>query len=197
MNEDAIIRHYAIDNISNSPDGLNLFDGFSDAEKYCVLTNQRDSAGNQSQGGNDIIDVVSMGKITLKRDSTLRAAFAIIINDDLNSLETEADSIQQIFNRQLSSIDEVTAISNNSYKLYPNPSGGDLNIELNLANAERLTLKIYDIHGRLVFEQNEKQYAKGINNFTINSLALNSGSYFLQLLGKDLKVEKKFIISTP
>lgn len=197
LNEDAIIRHYAIDNISNSPDGLNLFDGFSDAEKYGVLTNQRDSAGNQSQGGNDIIDVVSMGKITLKRDSTLRAAFAIIINDDLNSLETEADSIQQIFNRQLSSIDEIVAINSNSYKLYPNPSGGNLTIEFNLAKAERLTLKVYDINGRLVFQENEKQYSKGNNKFAINALALESGSYFLQLLGKELKVEKKFIISTP
>lgn len=197
LNNNAIIKHYAIDNISNSPDGLNLFDGFTNAEKYRVLSNVKDSAGVSGPSGNDIIDVVSMGKNTLKRDSLLRAAFALIISNDLNTLENEADSVQQLFNRQLSSIDETLPLTTNTYKLYPNPSGGSLNIEFQLAKAERLSLRIYDIQGRLVMEQKEKQYVQGVNSVKIQALALESGSYFMQLLGEDIKVEKKFIISTP
>lgn len=197
LNKNAIIKHYAMDNTTNPPDGLHLFDGFSEAEKYRVLSTEKDSAGNTSPSGNDIIDVVSMGKTTLKKDSILRAAFALIVSNNINALESEADSVQQLFNQQLSSIDEVSPLRSNSYKLYPNPSGGKLNIEFQLAKAERLSLKIYDIQGRLVLEKAEKQYVRGKNTIQIQSLALESGSYFLQLIGKDLKVEKKFIISTP
>jgi hypothetical protein len=197
LNKDAIITHYAIDNTSNSPDGLNLFDGFTDAEKYWVMSNTRDSAGNVTTSGNDIIDVVSMGKSTLKRDSILRAAFALIVTSDSNTLVSEADSVQQLFNRQLSSLNEAAPLTANSYKLYPNPSSGSLTIEFQLAKAENLSLKVYDIHGRLVLEQGEKQYVRGANSIQIHSLALESGSYFMQLLGENLKVEKKFIITTP
>lgn len=197
LNQTAITKHYAIDNVSNSADGLNLFDGFSDAEKYGVLSNQKDSAGITAMSGNDIIDVISTGQSTLKKDSTLRAAFAIIISDELSILEREADSVQLLFDQQLSNIEEVSRISENQYKLFPNPTSGNLTVEFELSNAQRLQLNVYDIHGRLVWQEKEKQYFRGTNILQIHSLALESGSYYLQLSGEKLKVEKKFIITTP
>ncbi|HYV92696.1 MAG TPA: T9SS type A sorting domain-containing protein [Chitinophagales bacterium] len=68
--------------------------------------------------------------------------------------------------------------------VYPNPSSGDFTFEIENATAEKLSISVYDVIGRLVFSE-------GINNsqFTISSEQLLPGIYSAVLMdGNNRKV---------
>lgn len=190
-------RHYAIDNIPGSDGIIDAFDGLTNQEKIDALSNRRDSAGNGSIEGNDIIDVISAGPFNLKIDSSISIAFAITISDSLTKLRNESDSVKLIFERlALGIVDHQNSISSKeSVSLYPNPTQNNLNLRFYLAKAELINLQVFDIKGHLVFNLNSKLYSKGINELEINTRNLKSGLYLIRLFGNNLNIETKFIVS--
>jgi hypothetical protein len=88
----------------------------------------------------------------------------------------------------------TSAIPFNKLSLYPNPSPGDLTITYNCDNAGKIQLRIYDIHGRIVFNKMEIA-VKGMNTFQLNLFNLIPGTYFFQLNNSDSQNPIKFLIA--
>ncbi len=190
-------NHYAIVNAPSSDSIISTFNGFSEEEKYLSLSNNRDSAGFASTTGEDIIDVISAGPFTLKTDSLISIAFAISVSDSLELLEQESDSLKLLFKRlALGIIDHKgTAEARKNSSVYPNPANEVLKASFNLSESSQLSIKIFDINGRIVFEEVNRSYRLGINEVELNTSNLKSGIYFIRINGENLNIENKFIVS--
>lgn len=80
--------------------------------------------------------------------------------------------------------------SSNLFKIYPNPSNGLLNININ-NYVGQLQIKVYDINGREVFSQNSIDF----NTISsINLESLSAGMYILKLQGENLNYSEKIIL---
>ena len=69
------------------------------------------------------------------------------------------------------------------FKMYPNPSDGELFLELNRESQ----LEIFDVNGRVMSRQNHLQPG----NNTINLQGLNNGLYFIKLSNLNGQVVQK------
>lgn len=78
------------------------------------------------------------------------------------------------------------------FNLYPNPTNGVVNIDVNYIFADKATIQVFDIVGKLVY-----QSEVAVNNATLNtSFDLsneNSGIYFVRINAKGESVTRKVI----
>lgn len=82
----------------------------------------------------------------------------------------------------------------NSISLYPNPADGLVNVNINIANADKGAILIYNAVGQLI-ANDIINLGVGSNNLPINTAALAQGQYFLhiQLQNAQLPVQKLVI----
>ena len=89
-------------------------------------------------------------------------------------------------------INEIRVIdgSNSSFKLFPNPTNGNVNIQYSSNNA--FDVSIYDIQGRLVMEKMNER-----TNATLNINGLAKGTYVIKLSDKieSTEITKKIILN--
>lgn len=196
ITDSVLTTHYAIDNALNGDGGVNLSDGFNDAEKYTVLSTNRAIAGKSTPEGNDIVDVNSVGPIVIEAGEVKYIAFVITIADSLTALSKESDTLKNLYQRiVLSNRETPNNIITNELITSPNPSNGNFTLEFNSNNKKNLTIEIYDIAGKKVFQKTNHQFSRGINKLLIGDLTLQSGIYLLQLSGEDSIFSSKIIIS--
>ena len=67
----------------------------------------------------------------------------------------------------------VLESENPKFKLFPNPLTDNLNI-INLSNSENMKIKIVDIHGKVIYQNNN------VPN-SINTSNWSNGLYFVQI----------------
>ncbi|WP_329807226.1 T9SS-dependent M36 family metallopeptidase [Flavobacterium facile] len=80
--------------------------------------------------------------------------------------------------------------NSNLFKIYPNPTNGLLNININNYIGE-LQIKVYDLNGRQVYNQNVTNFN---NTNAINLESLSTGIYVLKLQGENLNYSEKIIL---
>lgn len=82
-------------------------------------------------------------------------------------------------------------------KVYPNPFQSKLSIELDLKSAQKLTIKLYDLSGKLVYE-NKGDYKTGKQIFSIDAapLDLHPGTYIFQIIA-DGKTQSGKVVYKP
>ena len=84
------------------------------------------------------------------------------------------------------------------YQNYPNPFNPTTTISFGLPEAADVTIKIYDINGRLVSKLVNKKYQAGAHKLTFSGTHLASGVYFvhsiMQASGKKSIFTKKLIL---
>jgi len=198
LTNNASANHNAIDNIPGGAGGIDVTDGFSLAEKFKALSEMRDSAGIGNAAGNDILDAISVGPFNLEKDSSFVAAFAIIVSNNLDSLNAEADSAQAIFSRLTLNLEEHSKIDSRLLpNIYPNPTQETSTLEFTAKKTDYFSIKIYDINGRIVLDLGKRQYAKGVHRQQIKTTSLQSGQYVLQLKSDAYTIEKKLMILKP
>ncbi len=88
-------------------------------------------------------------------------------------------------------VSETAGTLTTEVSIFPNPikSGGQLKIELNALDGN-VEIKLFNIKGQIVREQNVQQHTSG-QNFALNTTGLSSGVYFLRLRGDHRKALKK------
>lgn len=80
--------------------------------------------------------------------------------------------------------------------VYPNPANEAATIQYSLEqNAEEVSLVVYDMNGRLVYNESFKGQAKGEHSVKLNTSSFTSGSYFYQLRANGAILTKEFVIS--
>ncbi len=81
-------------------------------------------------------------------------------------------------------------VNNNNVTLYPNPSEGELKIQISKYDGN-VTLQVVDLNGRLVLEQSNVDFS---TEKVINLDSLQSGMYIVKLSGKNLQYTEKVLI---
>ncbi len=170
---------YALDN-DGDVGSINIYDGFTDAEKKICLTTERSMAGIQNYG-NDVSVLVKTGPLTIPFDDSLIISFAFVFSKNYYQLISNYQKALNIFND-----------INNHYTLlpspiiYPNPANEVINIEFYDNNA---TMSIYDERGALVLS---KKLIDNIEKISIKDLS--PGIYFIKIKTENQEWEMKLSI---
>jgi hypothetical protein len=64
---------------------------------------------------------------------------------------------------------------------YPNPANSFVNIPFELKEPEEVTLKVYNMQGRLMYSQIDQNFDTGSNEITIDVGEYGAGAYFITL----------------
>lgn len=83
----------------------------------------------------------------------------------------------------------------NKILVYPNPANDNVTIEYTLKKESDVTLRIFNLDGKIVKEQSMVQTKAGVYKLNINVSELSSGSYFISVMGKEIKDFNTLIIS--
>ena len=83
-------------------------------------------------------------------------------------------------------------IKNIEATLYPNPSNENITLNISEPTKTNAMIEIYNITGQLI---NSFQLQKGISNFIINTSAMPSGIYLLNISEKQNNLVKKFVVN--
>ncbi|OFX56711.1 MAG: hypothetical protein A2046_00230 [Bacteroidetes bacterium GWA2_30_7] len=84
-------------------------------------------------------------------------------------------------------------IINNSIAIYPNPNNGNFILDIENADNKAISLHIYDISGRNVFNENFEN--KAVFKKNINVSSLESGIYLVKISDGNIVNHKNIVIS--
>lgn len=175
---------YGIDNINGGAGGVNMFDGYDKAEKFTTLSTQRLNAG-QGSTGNDVIEVMSAGPITIPAGQTVKVAFALIAGDSLQDLINSANQAQIMYDGLPLYV--KNNLKKNNYTIYPNPTKDWMYIVTN--DQLKKNIEIIDVTGKKVYQ----------NTFNEDVIILSvkdwqSGLYFIKITNEQNTITQKIII---
>ena len=106
---------------------------------------------------------------------------------DIAFLSTDVTAI----NNRENSIPKEFALSQN----YPNPFNPSTVIEFSNPRQEHLSLIIYNIIGQRVAQLFDTEISAGQHSITFDASKLSSGIYFYRLLGSDVNIVRKMILT--
>lgn len=179
--------HYAFDNLPGGAGGIDLTNGFSTAEKFQSLSQNRPNSG-QGANGNDVCDVVSTGPFLLLPGDTAKIAFAVLAGNNLTALQNSAASAQTLYGTQpVGGIKPFNSLS--KINTYPNPANSILFISSMDENPLSM-ITVIDLLGKKV------DCASTCRNgrIEINVENLPKGTYFANILNGTIPVVVKFAV---
>ena len=91
--------------------------------------------------------------------------------------------------------DEIILNEFSLLSAYPNPFNPVTNISFVVGKSSEISLKIFDVNGKLVQLVNPKMYQPGVHNIQWNASSLSSGMYFIHMLnGADRHTQKVMLL---
>ncbi len=91
--------------------------------------------------------------------------------------------------------DKPSVNSNSEFVVWPNPSNGLFNINLNLNNHQKVTISIYSIIGQRVFNSDYNNLSAGRNTFDIQLPSnIASGIYICRIMSGSTIQSKKIVV---
>lgn len=99
-----------------------------------------------------------------------------------------------IKNGFISSFINEELVNNNTFLCFPNPASSQLNMSFETYAVGQITSRVYDLQGRIVYEQNQTS-SQGMNYQVINTSNLSNGYYFIDIsLDDKTAVKYKFAV---
>lgn len=185
---------YGFDNIDPTT-GINPNAGFSNLEKYTSLSTMRANAGLVKPPGNDVMNTVSTGPLTLAVGDSVEVAFAIIGGNNLSDLKTSATNAQKKYDGLLLATPVTNPKNKFSLQSYPNPSSGITTIDVNLSQSGQMDLSLYNMIGQNVVSIATGDFSEGNHRFTLDVTKLSGGVYYYQLSSGENKLVRKLVVS--
>jgi serine protease len=184
--------HYAIDNTNGGNGGVNMFDGYDNAEKFTTLSTNRAQSGTASGPGNDVCNVVSTGPFTILAGDSVVVGFALIAGDDLADIQGSAVDAQNNWNLMTGTNSIVT--DNSGFTVYPNPANATTEIGYTLAEESNVDIRLVDVAGRDVAVLAQGAQAAGTYRETLNTANLPDGAYIVRMqVGKAVTTRRLII----
>lgn len=87
------------------------------------------------------------------------------------------------------------SVTTSSVSVYPNPASEYINVGYSLNQKTHVTIRIYDLSGRVVKQLNLYNQANGLHVETINTSAFEKGTYIVQILAGNNTTTAKFVIT--
>ncbi|RLD43836.1 MAG: hypothetical protein DRI86_08975 [Bacteroidetes bacterium] len=111
-------------------------------------------------------------------------------NQDLANIYYQAFKYRYDQNRYVGIMETGFA---NSAKVYPNPSNGTFNLEIDADKTMNVEISIYDLSGRIVWNT-ASSVNTGINNISISATDLPAGAYLMQVVSNNKTFVSSLII---
>lgn len=181
---------YMINN-DGSGGSINVYDGFTSAEKYKTLSENRYAAG-ESGNGKDISLTVSTGPYNITVGDSAIVTFALLAGNSVQDIENAALAAQIKYNNDI--VTSLHAKSDDGiYQFYPNPASDKLNINSSTSFSNNVNIEIFDISGRKLLQLNDIG-AKGISSISVPINHLSEGLYLLRLESGGKNLVEKFVV---
>lgn len=161
--------YYALDQADENDEIININDGFSDIEKFYMISNTNFI---DAELQTDIVLYTGMGPINIQPKDTISLGFAIISDSNLHKFKQAIIKAEEKYNSLL----HPQNIENewfSEFSIYPNPCSNKLNININ--NYDDFEVYIYNSFG------NEILKLKSIFDLNIDLSDYESGIYFLKI----------------
>jgi dienelactone hydrolase len=71
---------------------------------------------------------------------------------------------------------------------------GQLSVFVQVEKAQRVSIRLFDLYGRLINQQ-DRQFGQGITTNNLDVSALPQGTYLVQVTGEDFRIAKKVLIN--
>jgi len=101
-------------------------------------------------------------------------------------IEAAVDDIQ-LWDNSVNTINEETAMIN--VTLYPNPTNGQVNLNIDLLEDNKVNYEVLDITGRVVLSGNWGSLQTGNNQRQIDIQSLSAGTYSISIIAGDSKFQ--------
>ncbi|MBD3638998.1 MAG: T9SS type A sorting domain-containing protein [Crocinitomicaceae bacterium] len=88
--------------------------------------------------------------------------------------------------------EELTSVS--AISCYPNPAKDLVNVEIELAEASNIGIKVYDINGRLVKERESVELGVGNHVIQLNTDKFEAGTYTVEVTVNDTKTREILVV---
>ncbi len=176
-----------------SQGGINIYDNFSDAEKWTALSS---GIQNTSLPAGDISFVVSGAPVNITADGTAEVTFALAAGDNLEDLRTAIQASRTKYNLITDVEDETTIpVKFNLAQNFPNPFNPTTKINFSIPESGIVNLKIYDLLGREVAKLINSEMQPGNYSYDFNAGQLSSGMYFYKIeAGKFSQTRKMMLL---
>lgn len=191
------VNHYAIDNVEGGNDGTDVSDSFTKNEQFFTITNNRNIAGvdvgalNDNLG--DVIELTSVGPMSIQPSDSTRVAFAMIVSDNLYDLKNSAYESKLAYSNLYSSTFVENIRFKRTIEIFPNPTKSQLNIKMQGISTLKYT--IYNVKGQSVFESNNMNVAKSNCLFKTDVSKFEKGFYFVKFDTEFGQIFKKFVVN--
>jgi serine protease len=189
------LNYFAIDNDGTSEENPGVWDGFTYAEKWRML-----SGGIQRAESNitDASQVIGAGPIKMNSGDSVRVSFAIFAADNDEDLARISKRAYQtaaqygISNGNVNNVPQKVICS----EVYPNPiTQGELGFYLQIPEETTINIEIYDVSGRRVDHvSSENILIPGFYDFSVSVENISQGTYFLKISTKNETFSKSFVI---
>ncbi len=178
---------YAIDNVND------IYDGFTDAEKWTSLSNRRNHV---TEGPSDISFVSGTGPHVLNADEQIEIAFALIAGTSLDELKDAASRSREKFASLVTDVndDVVLPIEYSLTQNYPNPFNPTTTINYSIPNDGRVTIKVFDILGSEITTLVNKYQTSGRYSLEFNGTDLPSGLYICRMNAGNYSTSRKMLL---
>jgi hypothetical protein len=90
-------------------------------------------------------------------------------------------------------VQQVTNTQASQLKVYPNPMNVQGTIEYSLTKADKISMDIYDIQGKLV-KSIPVESGPGSHTVTFNVTDMHTGTYIATLTGSDFRKSVRFVV---
>ncbi|MFZ1323430.1 MAG: choice-of-anchor B family protein [Ignavibacteria bacterium] len=127
---------------------------------------------------------------------SLMVRFKAMAYNITDSLISSNQSIIKL-KRNSVGIHNISQVIPGEYKLYnnyPNPFNPSTNIEFDLPVSEAVSLELYDITGKKVFDMLNENLSPGKYKYTLNGSNLNSGVYFIKFSAGSFTSVRKILL---
>ncbi len=128
-------------------------------------------------------------------NTVMRVATKYVNSDDpglpvpcLSGFDGEAEDYTIIVEAQLG-VDEFGV---GNFSIYPNPNKGQFNVSLNSSLSDKITVTVYDIRGRKIYDTTFENASNF--NHAINLNSVQSGMYLVKVSDGDKQATKKIIV---
>lgn len=167
---DQSVNPYAFD-LSNNTEGVNIFDGFSDFEKWVASNNTKLNAGVSGNGA-DIATLLTADLGSFNAFETKELAFVWAAGFSLDDLN-EAIAAAQLKYTNIVQPLEIQELETKALKIYPNPSTGIIHLH---GIEGQSVIKINDLNGK-----NHLTIKTQNGTETINIENLTPGLYLMEV----------------
>ena len=169
-------------------DGTWFYDAINLSDNYTHSSDEVYSVTGNSQGHNCEF------WIAYSADEEM----GLMLDADENAQQTATDNIiwaTKVNPSDLEGFDYVGEVVNpmTAARVYPNPTNGILNIEVNASQSSNVTMSVFNIMGQKVAEKSAS-FNTGINTASINTNELSSGVYFVTVKANGFEKTMKFVV---